>query len=268
MTILSTSFLVKCGAVVACVSILAGCAPSSPSTGSSQSAPSASETPIALDGGGDRLVADESASPELQGFLDAWNKDGVTIAETPATDDEQLVAFTDENENGVPDEGEPVLAQAEGSVADIPQLAVSQSSSGVVTGSCGSNSYIVRPGNYDYRGKTFAVGFNGMAYHGGFGDTCTLSLSLSSTPFPDEEWTGLILGTKSGKEFGEYSVFYGSSTVVQIDIPFPTSLEMLDDVYGRDGELSIFSHPINDDYRLPEDRMIIGSWKSEVTFSN
>ena len=220
------------------------------------------------DADSNRLSAVDTAHPELQGFLDSWDKVGVTIAETPATDDSQLIAFVDDNGNAVPDVGEPVLAQAEGALSDIRQLVVSQQDSEPVTGQCGSNSFVVRPGNYGYRGKTIAVGFNGLAYGGGVGGQCTVTLSLSSTPFPDEEWAGIISGTKSGKPFAEFNILYWSNRAVQIDIPFPTSKEMFDDVYGKDGELAISSHPINDDYRLPEDRMIIGSWKSEVTFSN
>jgi len=216
-----------------------------------------------------RLTAAATASPDLQVFLDTWDKDGVTIAETPATDDSQLIAFTDDNGNAVPDEGEPVLSSVEGEISDIPELALSLGNSNEVTGRCGSNSYVVRPGNYDYRGKTFAVSMNRAAYQGGFGGSCTLTLYLSSEPFPGEEWNGLIFGTKSGQSFGEYSVVYWSTKAVQIDIPFPTAQEMFEDVYGRDGELSIFSQSkTNETQGVPEERMIVGSWKSEVTFSN
>jgi hypothetical protein len=263
MSLSSASFLVKCGAVVACVSIVAGCAPSSSSTGSSESGPSASETPIAIDGDDYRLVADESASPELQGFLDTWNKDGVTIAETPATDDEQLVAFTDDNGNGVPDEGEPVLAQAEGGVSDIPQLAVSQSSSGVVTGRCFTNSYQVNTGTYSYRGKSFDISYLGWAHMGG-GGGCQLSISLNSEPFPGEKWEGLIKGTYRNEPYFGGWFIWPSTTSVSIEIPLSTNEDILDDAWGRDGELAIVSKSEDNPEQYPENRMIVGSWRSEV----
>jgi hypothetical protein len=42
---------------------------------------------------------------------------------------------------------------------------------------------------------------------------------------------------------------------------------MLLDVYGRVGELAIASTTWNGG-AYPDERMIVGSWKSEVTFNN
>lgn len=265
MSVSSASFLVKCGAVAACVSILVGCAPSSPSTESRESGPSAIETPNAIDGDDYRLVADASASPELQGFLDTWNKEGVTIAETPATDDEQLVAFTDDNGNGVPDEGEPVLAQAEGDVSDIPQLATSQTSSGVVTGRCFTNTYQVNTGKYTYRGKTFDVGFVGVAFNvWGDGGTCRLTLSLGSEPFPGENWEGLLKGTYRGEPIFSGMFIGPETTKAMIEVPYPSRDDVLDNAYGNDGELAIVSQPEQNPEKYPENRMIVGSWRSQI----
>jgi len=216
--------------------------------------------------GTERLTAVSTANPDLQGFLDTWGKDGVTIAETPATGDSLLVAFTDENDNSIPDENEQVLAQIDADLSDISELSATEQSGGTVTGRCSGISYIVEPGEFTYRGKTFTVKYSGRAFDSY--DSCPITLTVSSDPFPGEHWVGLLKGTKNNEPFDAgWVITYPVTNDVQIEIPYPTSQDMLLDVYGRVGELAIASTTWNGG-AYPDERMIVGSWKSEVTFNN
>lgn len=258
----SAPFLLKFGAVVVYVSILAGCAPMSPTPGTNEGNPSASETPVAISTDDLRLVADESANPELQGFLDTWVKDGVTIAETRATDDELLVAFTDENENGLPDPGEPVMAQSEGDMSQIPKLATTETTSGVVTGRCFYHSYIVNTGDYRYRGETVSVGFVGLGVYTGPGaQACRLTLSLSKEAFPGEKWEGLLRWTYRGEPIYSGMFIWPDTTNAMIEIPLPSPGDVIEELYGPLGELAIVSAPVENHEQYPDDRIIVGSWQ-------
>jgi hypothetical protein len=266
MTHVSLHPLVKLSVAVLCISVFAGCASASPMSTLNGNGSPASENPTGFNAEDFRLVADESASTNFQLFLDTWAKDGVTIAETPAIDGAQLVAFTDGNGNGVLEAGEPVLAEVEGDMSDVLQLATSQTSSGVVTGRCFTNSFVVNPGEYSYRERIFVVGFVGRSYAGG--RACQLTLSLSSEPFPGEKWEGLLKGTSRNEPFFGGWFIWPSTTTVLIEIPIPTNGEVLDETYGRDGELAIVSQSEENPEQYPKNRMIIGSWKSEVTSGN
>lgn len=258
MVALLTTTFVKSVLITLSVGVLVGCSSNGLTEVTSSSTP--------RDADSNRLSAVDTAHPDLQGFLDEWHKEGVTISESTGNSTSQLVAFTDANGNGRQDGFEPVLAEVPGEISDIEQVAFTELPSGTVTGLCYTNSYEVRPGEYIHRGKTFMVTWQGV--HIGF-DSCELDLGLSSEAFPGEVWTGFLKGTKNGVPFVDGWLTLVPKTSAWIEIPWPTGKEILDDVYGKVGELSVASMPEDHDPEyFPEDRMIIGSWKSEVTFSN
>jgi hypothetical protein len=247
------SAITKASVLVASLGLLSGCV--------------SDGTTASLNRDERELTAAPTAHPELQSFLDEWHKEGVTIAESTTDSASLLVAFTDDNGNGVRDGLEPLLAQVPGEMSDVPQLASTELASGAISGRCFTNSYEVRPGEYFYRGQSFVVTWGGISFRPN--DSCTLSLEISSEAFPGEQWAGLLKGTKRGEPLENGWVTWPSKTNVIIEIPWPTGDEVLEDAYGRDGELAVASEPEGDrPWSYPEDRMIVGSWTSEVTFSN
>jgi hypothetical protein len=81
---------------------------------------------------------------------------------------------------------------------------------------------------------------------------------------PVKSGEGLIKGTyRNEPYFG--GMFIGpSTTTVNIEIPWPTNDDILGNVFGRDGELAIVSQPEQDPEKYPENRMIVGSWRSDI----
>lgn len=243
----------KVAVIVASLSLLSGCV---------ADGTAASLTGVEVD-----LTAAPTAHPDLQPFLDEWHKEGVTIAESTTDSASQLVAFTDDNGNGVRDGLEPLLAEVPGEMSDVPQLASTELASGAISGRCFTISYEVRPGEYFYRGQSFVVSWGGISYSRH--DSCTLSLEISSEAFPGEQWAGLLKGTKRGEPLENGWVTWPSKTNVIIEIPWPNGDEVLNDVFGKVGELAVASEPEGDGtWSYPEDRMIVGSWKSDVKNSD
>lgn len=214
-----------------------------------------------------RLEVDLAASPQLQDFVATWDRFGVPIAESKDGGNTQLVAFSDVNGNGMPDDDEPVLAQVEGTFSQIPQLAYSQSASGEISGRCYVMSYVLRPGEFEYRGKKFVVTLKGISYESDNDRSCDINFTLSSPAFPGESWLGLTKGTKWNEPYLGGWFIEPSTTTAYLELPKPTPAELLGDAYGHEGELAIASVVQGTMSGYPEERINIGTWKSEVTIN-
>jgi hypothetical protein len=208
-----------------------------------------------------------SPSVELQVFLDQWDKDGVTIAESTVDDSNVLIAFADTNDDEIIQADETVYAQVAGEIRDIPLSGYDYLDSGTISGRCGfATFYELTLGEYTYRDTSFVVGIRGWREQDRHvaKRSCELNIEVTPGAFDGEEWFTLSSGTVNGAFDTSYLYTEGYRTPITFIFPLLGTWELLSNTYGDDGELAVLSRP--DEWERPAEgtlppRMRVGTWK-------